>query len=105
MEPDELHDLEVELRRVVDRLDSMPLPRAESAAADCRTAAQFIVDRTRPLCDDIPVDARVPALGAQGLGSMLAVVGRDYLTAVRSAPDADIAPVVDALVTLRRALP
>lgn len=104
MDPEELHALEVELRRVVDRLDTMPLPRAESAAAGCRATAQFIVDRTRALSDEIPDGARVPAIGAHGLGSMLAVVGRDYLTAVSSQPGADITPVLDALVALRRAL-
>ncbi len=104
-DPDSLRELERELDRVVDRLTSMPLARAEGAAADCRTAALVIVDQTRALGDEIPVDAELPELGPQGLGAMIAVLGTDYLDAVRRAPDADVSVVTAALVELRRALP
>ena len=42
---DALRDLARELDRVVDRLNSMPLARAEAAAADCRRAAQVSSSR------------------------------------------------------------
>lgn len=102
---EDLRELERELDRVVDRLTSMPLARAEGATADCRRAAFVIVEQSRLLTDEIPADAVVPELAPQGLGSMLAVLGTDYLAAARRMPDADVSAVTAALVTLRRALP
>jgi hypothetical protein len=104
-DPEAERELRRELDRVVDRLTSMPLARAESTAGDCRTAALVIVEQSRLLTDEIPADAVVPELGPQGLGAMLAVLGADYLAAVRRVPDADVSVVTGALVTLRRALP
>jgi len=101
----EVHELEAELTRVVDRLNSMTLTRAGSAADDCYDAAELILGETRLLTDDIPIDAIVPRLAAQGLGSLLAVVGEDYEKAVEAAPQADVRPVIDRLVELRRSLP
>jgi hypothetical protein len=97
--------LRTELRRVVDRLDSMPVNRADAATGACRDAAALIVARTRELVDDMPPDAVLPDLGPQGLGSMLAVVGRDYLHAVGRAPGTDVTPVLECLTGLRRSLP
>lgn len=102
---EQLRDLERELGRVVDRLTSMPLAKAASASEDCRRACLVIVEQTRRLTDDIPADADLPALGPQGLGAMVAVLGNDYLAAARRSPAPDLAPVLDALVRLRRALP
>lgn len=102
---DHLREVERDLNRVVDRLNSMPLRRAEGAAADCRRAALVIVEQTRLLTDEIPADAALPRLGPQGLGAMLAVLGTDYLDAARRAPHADASVVTAALVDLRRALP
>jgi hypothetical protein len=104
-DPEQLRDLERELGRVVDRLTSMPLAKAASAADDCRRAGLVIVEQTRLLTDDIPADADLPELGPQGLGAMLAVLGTDYLAAARRTPDADVSAVTAALVDLRRALP
>lgn len=104
-DPDALRELERELDRVVDRLNSMPLARAEGAAADCRRTALVIVEQTRALTDEIPREAAVPELGPHGLGAMLAVLCADYLDAVRASPHADITAVTAALVELRRALP
>lgn len=104
-DPEALRELERELDRVVDRLNSMSLARAEGSAADCRRAALVIVEQTRALTDQIPVDATVPGLGPHGLGAMLAVLGADYLATVRRAPNADVSVVTAALVDLRRALP
>ena len=100
-----LRELQRELDRVVDRLNSMSLARAEGTAADCRRTALVIVEQTRVLTDEIPVDATVPELGPHGLGSMLAVLGSDYLAAARITPQADVSIVTAALVELRRALP
>lgn len=104
-DPEDLRELERELARVVDRLTSMPLARAEHAAAECRQAALVIVDETRALTDEIPADAVLPDLGPQGLGAMLAVLGTDYVDAVRKVRRADVSVVTAALVALRRALP
>jgi hypothetical protein len=104
-DPEALRELRRELDRVVDRLTTMPLARAQGAAADCRRAALVIVEQTRALTDDIPDDAAVPDLGPQGLGAMLAVLGADYLAAAGRVPDADVSTVTAALVALRRALP
>jgi hypothetical protein len=104
-DPEALRVLERELDRVVDRLTSMPLARAQQAAADCRRAALVIVEETRVLTREIPDDATVPDLGPQGQGAMLAVLGADYVAAARRSPDADVSIVTDALVELRRALP
>jgi hypothetical protein len=106
MDPDiQIDDLTVELRRVVDRLDSMPLARASAAGPACRRTALLLVARTRELTADIPADAVVPDLGPQGLGSMIAVLGREYIEAARATRTADLGPVLAALVELRRALP
>ncbi len=105
MTSDELYEIERELRRIVDRLTSMPLDRAATATADCEQAAQLLLAQTRLLTDDIPADARIPMLGPQGIGAMIAVLGRDYLNAAHASEASDPSPVLDALVTLRRALP
>ena len=104
-EPEALRELRRELDRVVDRLNSMSLARAEGAAADCRRAALVIVEQTRLITDEIPADAVVPELGPHGLGSMLAVLGADYLAAARTSADPDTDGVLDVLVRLRRSLP
>lgn len=105
MDPESAHAFERELGRVVDRLNSMPLARAEQATQPVHDTAALILARTRLLTDDIPVDAQLPDLAPQGLGSMIAVLGRDYLDAARASSDADLGPVLDALADLRRALP
>jgi hypothetical protein len=104
-DPEQLRELERELGRVVDRLTSMPLAKAASAADDCRRACLVIVEQTRLLTDDIPADADLPELGPQGLGAMVAVLGNDYLAAARRSPQADVSAATAALVDLRRALP
>ena len=96
-------DVERELRRVVDRLMTLSLDRLETCGTDCRRAAEVLVARTRALDPEVPLGARVPDLGPQGLGAMLAVLGRDYLAVVDSDPAAR--DVLAALVALRRALP
>jgi hypothetical protein len=101
----QIDDLALELRRVVDRLDSMPLNRAASAGPACREAALLLIARTRDLTDEIPAEAMPPELGPQGLGSMIAVLGCDYVNAARASGTADLGLVLDALVELRRALP
>ena len=104
-DPEDLRKLERELNRVVDRLTTMPHSRAEGAATDCRRAALVIVERTRLLTDEIPVEAALPEPGPHGLGAMLAVLGSDYLAAARQASQPEVSDVTAALVELRRALP
>jgi len=101
----DLHEVERELGRIVDRLNSMPLARAASASDIVHDAAEFLVAQTRLLADLPPAEAVLPRLGPQGLGAMLAVVGRDYVEAARASSEPDVDPVLNALVDLRRALP
>lgn len=92
-----------ELRRVVDRLNSMPLTRAASAASDVRECAAELVRLGRLWGVPIPADAVLPALEPQGFGSMIAVLGGDCLGAAGA--DTDLSPLLTALASLRRALP
>jgi hypothetical protein len=103
--PEDLHDLDVELTRIVDRLNGMPLPRAATAADACLEAAGYVLARARELDPAIPPDAVLPRLGPQGLGAMIAVIGRDYRAAAQDAPGTDVRAVVDRLAALRRSLP
>lgn len=96
-------DTERELQRVVDRLTTMPLARAESASVDVHRCAEVLVAQGRALEVPIPADASLPFLGPQGLGPLIAVLGRDCLDAARA--PSDLEQVLDALVRLRRALP
>ncbi len=96
-------EVERELLRVVDRLNSMPLAKVTLAGADVQACAMTLVREGRALGVPIPADAELPALQPQGFGSMIAVLGDDCL---RSAGDtADLTAVLEALVALRRALP
>lgn len=96
-------DVERELVRVVDRLTSMPLNRAASASAQVLECAGDLVRLGRLWGVPIPADAALPTLEPQGHGAMVAVLGADCLSA--AGPDTDLGPMLDALVTLRRALP
>ena len=100
-----LDDVEREVQRVVDRLNSMPLARASAATSDVYAAAGVLLEQTRHLDPEVPKGASLPELGPQGLGAMIAVLGQDWLDAARASSGPDVDPVLDALVTLRRALP
>jgi len=102
---DELQALQTELDRVVDRLNGMPLYRAATATDTCYAAAEEILERTREIDSEVPADAVLPRLEPHGLGSLLAVIGRDYLKAAKAAPLSDVRPVTDRLIELRRSLP
>ena len=99
----ERDEVERELQRVVDRLNSMPLTKVTLAAADVQACAETLVREGRQLGVPIPSDVDLPALQPQGFGSMIAVLGDDCLRA--AAGDADLSGVLKTLVTLRRSLP
>lgn len=96
-------DVERELLRVVDRLNSMPLAKVTLAGADVQACAMALVREGRELGVPIPADAELPSLQPQGFGSMIAVLGDDCLRA--GGDTADLTAVLEALVALRRALP
>lgn len=102
---DRYDDVERELGRVVDRLTSMPLAKAEAATADVEAAAELLVAHLREVDRDVPSDAAVPQLGPQGLGALIAVLGGDWLAGARATGDPDPEPVTAILVSLRRSLP
>lgn len=99
----DVDEVERELRRVVDRLMTLSLARAETARPAVMACASTLVERARSLGVPVPVGAELPDLGPQGLGPMIAVLGQDVLDAARA--PSDLTEVLDALVTLRRALP
>jgi hypothetical protein len=75
----------VELRRVVDRLRSMPLTRLAapwgdypSRAVGARALAQRLADRAADL-SGLP-RRRVPDVGDAAVGDQVAVTGRDLLS-------------------------
>ena len=96
-------DVERELRRVVDRLTTVPLNRLADCGPACADAAAVLLAHTRARDAAVPEDAALPVLAPHGLGAMIAVLGRDYLAVVDDDPGAD--EVLAALVGLRRALP
>lgn len=100
---DRYDEVERELDRVVDRLTSMSLAKAAQAHDACYVAAEALREQTRLIDPDMP-DERLPDLAPQGLGALIAVLGSDWLDAAR-ASGSDPQAVLDALVTLRRALP
>lgn len=101
----DLRALDTELARVVDRLNSLPLTKVAAASESCHLLAARLVDETRRLTDDIPVDAEVPRLEPQGVGALIAVLGRDYREAAKAAPESDVSQVIAWLGELRRSLP
>jgi len=91
-------DIARELERIVDRLGSMPLTRAIGCEEVVHSTAAAIVDLT----GEHP-SAALPHLQVHALGSMVAVVGRDYLNIPEN--DERDQQVLDLLIALRRALP
>jgi hypothetical protein len=100
-----IEDVERELTRVVDRLTTMPLARAATAREPVRTAAEQLVHLTRRLGGGVPSEATIPELAPQGLGALVAVLGRDLLDAAHESSRPDLESALEALVTLRRSLP
>ena len=101
---EDVHDnVERELRRVTDRLQTMPLTRLETTTSAVYSCAQALVIAGRELGVPIPDDAQLPDLRPQAYGDLIAVLGRDCLDA--AGKDADLLPVHDSLTALRRVLP
>lgn len=96
-------ETERELRRVADRLGSMPLVRLETTTAAVHACAVELVAAGRALGVPIPDSAALPVLRPQAYGDLISVLGRDCLEA--AADGVALRPVHDALVALRRALP
>jgi hypothetical protein len=91
-------DIARELERIVDRLGSMPLTRAIGCEEVVHSTAAAIVDLTGEHSS-----AALPHLQVHALGSMVAVVGRDYLNTPQH--DERDQQVLHLLIALRRALP
>lgn len=102
MSTDTRDETERELRRVVDRLTTMPIGRTQAAQPAVQACADVLVAEGRRLGVPIPADASPGTPGPSGMGPMIAVLGGDCL---RTADDDDLGTVLEALVTLRRALP
>jgi hypothetical protein len=91
-----------ELRRVVDRLNSMPLNRAAASQDAVLSCAEMLVSECRRAGVPIPASAVLPELAPQGFGALIAVLGQDLQDA---ADESDLTAGLNTLVTLRRALP
>lgn len=102
-EPDLREETERELRRVTERLGSMPLQRLETTSEAVCACAHALVAAGRSMGVPIPESAELPDLRPQAYSDLIAVLGRDCL----NAPDspAHLPAVHDALAALRRALP
>lgn len=100
---DQYDEVERELDRVVDRLNSMPLTKASQARDACYIAAEALRIETRRIDPDVP-DEPLPDLAPQGLGAMIAVLGGDWLATARASRSPDPTDVRNVLLTLRRAI-
>lgn len=80
-------DAETELRRVVDRLRTMPLTRLGAHAPAARLLAQELADRCAALTGDMR--RVVPDIGDAAVGDQVAVTGRDVLTSQVGEVDRD----------------
>lgn len=94
--------IDVELRRVVARLESLPVTKIEDGVAQLvQSAAAGIVDHTPDPYR--PSDAVIPFVGPTALAAVISVAVRDYLD-MRTAASNDAA-VAQTLTQLRRSLP
>lgn len=97
-----VQNIDMELRRVVTRLESTPVSRiSDEVVALIHTAAASIVGHTPD--PDRPSDAELPPVGPTALASQLMIVVQDYLN-MRTAASEDAA-VAEVLIELRRSLP
>ena len=112
-------ELEREVRRVADRLRSLPLARLAqpvdgypSRAAAARAAAQALADAAAELeaePGDAPVPREVPVLADAAAADVIAVTGTDLLLASAAAEDDPrasrvVAAALEALRQVRRLL-
>ena|GEM_PF-912685 len=94
--------IDVELRRVVTRLETTPVARiSDEVMSLVQAAALGIVGHTPD--PDRPTDAALPLVGPTALASLLTIVVQDYLK-MRTAASEDAA-VAEILIDLRRSLP
>lgn len=102
---------EADLRRTVDRVGALGLPRLAAPFSPEPTRADAVRALVQQLADgaaDLAGASRrtVPQLGDQAVGDQLAVCGHDLLVAAASdgSDDAVLAAAADDLLDLRRRL-
>jgi hypothetical protein len=102
---------EADLRRTVDRVGTLGLPRLAAAFDPEPTradAVRALVQRLADTAADLGGEPRrtVPRLGDQAVGDQLAVCGQDLLAAASAdgAEDAVLVAAADLLLELRRRL-
>ena len=100
-------EIQTELNRITDRLQTMPLARIdESVISLVNASARRIVDLTPDPAR--PTDAVLPLVGPTALAAQLTIVVRDYLE-IQSENETTAASVdaavVETLTELRRSLP
>ncbi|MDO8732333.1 MAG: hypothetical protein Q7L55_07150 [Actinomycetota bacterium] len=92
---------DTELRRVVDRLRSMPISRLETAESIVTQLAKHLLDSSRALGS--PAPATLPELSPWAYGDMIMVLGTD-LRELAGQPEA-LADGLAALTAARQQLP
>jgi hypothetical protein len=98
----DVQTIDVELRRVAARLETIPVARiTDDVISLVHTAASDIVGHTPD--PDRPVDAVLPSVGQTALAAQLTVAVQDYWD-MRTAASEDAA-VAKILIDLRRSLP
>lgn len=98
----DVQTIDMELRRVVTRLETTPVARiSDEVVALIHAAAAGIVGHIPD--PDRPIDAALPPVGPTALAAQLTVVVQDYLNMRTAAPED--AAVAEILIDLRRSLP
>lgn len=99
----DVDDFDTELRRVVDRLRSMPMSRLPGVEQTVRQACLELLDVSSSLGD--PAPALLPSLRPTAAGDQVAVLGADVRdAALRRSDAAALAAATTILTGLRRAL-
>jgi len=102
-EPLDTEAFDTEVRRVVDRLRSMPLSRLPGAEQPARQACLALLDVSRSLGD--PAPSALPVLRPTAAGDQLAVLAADVrAAALRRADPSALATATSILIGLRQAL-
>lgn len=92
---------ETELRRVVDRLRSMPIARLQASQSIVEQLAMQMLESSRALGS--PAPATIPALNGWAYGDLIKVLGSDLQADATT--DADLLPALNALTAARQQLP
>ncbi len=102
MEPASIADAyDTELRRVVDRLRSLPIGKVQAAQFIVESLASQLLECSRALGS--PAPATLPTLNSWAYGDLISVLGSDLRA--DASTEQELAGGLAALTAARRALP